>query len=986
MKDKTKEQLIAEIELLRKEVAELEQEKAEQKWAEEGIKAKSHFLESLIEQSPLPTFVIDSGGICVMLNKAFLKAYNVPQKEMVLGRNALTEPANVRQGVVKYIKEALSGKIVETPETEFISPYEKKRTVTKSKLFPIFDATNKLTNVVVIHEDITARKRAEEALRKAYDELEMRVEERTAELAKANEELWIEITERKRAEEALKESEQKYRFLVENLSEIVLVLSRKGKILFANKKAVDTSGYPKEQIVGQSILKFLTKDSVAKAFYALVQEFLGRPQPMLQVKIKTRSGEIRDLEIAPGPAPVYEKGKQIGILINGSDITERKGAEEALQESEEKYRTTFENTGTAMAIIEEDTIISLVNSQFEKLAKYSKEEIEGKKRWTEFVHQEDLERMKEYHRRRREPGGKAPTEYEFRFVDREGNIKNIFLTIEVIPGTKKSITSLMDITERKRAEEEIKRRAAQAMLGYEVGQRVSSKLELDELLSEIVTAVRDAFDYYGVMILLVDEEAQCLTMQSIAGGYADIFPKDLYHAIGEGMTGYAVASGKTQVSGNVSKDPHYVREADEETKSELAVPIKKGQKVSGVLDIQSDEFDAFDETGVMLMETLADQIAVAIENARLYEAVQQELAERKKAGEEIRYQKKYFQSLFESSPEAVVSLDPQNLIVNINPAFEKIFGYTLEDIKGKDIDDCIIPRSRKKEGRSLSRRTWEGEVVVAESVRKKADGGEIPVSILGAPIILGDKRVGMFAIYRDITERKKAQEQLENSFIDLAETVSRAMEARDPYTSGHQRRVAELARLVGEKMGLDKDRLQGLHIGGLLHDIGKISTPESILAKPGRLSDEEWSLIHAHAKQGYLILKGTNLPWPVADMAVHHHERLDGSGYPHGISGDKLSLEVRILGVCDVVEAMSSHRPYRPARSLPEILKELRSNRGTKYDANVVDVILEIIENGEFEIGGQSEQTTLKVSLRPFTSPFATLKASVQRDKGRLSF
>ncbi|MCK4402316.1 MAG: HD domain-containing protein, partial [Dehalococcoidia bacterium] len=279
--------------------------------------------------------------------------------------------------------------------------------------------------------------------------------------------------------------------------------------------------------------------------------------------------------------------------------------------------------------------------------------------------------------------------------------------------------------------------------------------------------------------------------------------------------------------------------------------------------------------------------------------------------------------------------------------------YTLEDIKGKDIDDCIIPRSRKKEGRSLSRRTWVGEVVVAESVRKKADGGEIPVSILGAPIMIGDKRVGMFAIYRDITERKQAQEQLENSFVDLAETVSRAMESRDPYTSGHQRRVAELACLVGKKMGLDKNRLQGLHIGGLLHDIGKISTPESILSKPGELADEEWSLIYAHTKQGYLILKGTNLPWPVADMALHHHERLDGSGYPHGISGDKLSLEVRILGVCDVVEAMSSHRPYRPARSMAEILKELRSGRGTKYDANVVDVMLEIIENGEFEVGGE---------------------------------
>lgn len=199
-------------------------------------------------------------------------------------------------------------------------------------------------------------------------------------------------------------------------------------------------------------------------------------------------------------------------------------------------------------------------------------------------------------------------------------------------------------------------------------------------------------------------------------------------------------------------------------------------------------------------------------------------------------------------------------------------------------------------------------------------------------------------------ERKKVQEQLERSFIDLAETVSRAMDSRDPYTAGHQRRVAELARLVGEKMGLDKDRLRGLYIGGLLHDIGKISTPESILSKSGPLSDEEWNLLRAHTKRGYEILRDSNLPWPVADMAVHHHERLDGSGYPHGIGGDELSLEVRILGVCDVVEAMSSHRPYRPARSKAEVIDEIKGGRGTRYDAAVVDVVLRIIENNEFPL------------------------------------
>ena len=194
--------------------------------------------------------------------------------------------------------------------------------------------------------------------------------------------------------------------------------------------------------------------------------------------------------------------------------------------------------------------------------------------------------------------------------------------------------------------------------------------------------------------------------------------------------------------------------------------------------------------------------------------------------------------------------------------------------------------------------------------------------------------------------RKQAEEQLENSFVNLAETMSRAMESRDPYTSGHQRRVAELARLVGQKMGLDKDRLQGLYIGSLLHDIGKISTPESILSKPGKLTEEEWNLVRSHTKQGYEILKDTNLPWPVADMALHHHERLDGSGYPHGISGDKLSLENRILAVCDVVEAMSTHRPYRPARKRQEVVEEINSGRGTRYDSNVVDAMLQIIESG----------------------------------------
>ncbi len=186
-----------------------------------------------------------------------------------------------------------------------------------------------------------------------------------------------------------------------------------------------------------------------------------------------------------------------------------------------------------------------------------------------------------------------------------------------------------EIGERKRAEAEVRRRAEQAALTYKVGQRVSGELALDELLSEIVIAVHDAFDYYGVMLLL-EGEAGFLTLQSAAGGYIDVLPTDIEIAVGEGMIGRAAASGVAQVSNDVSQNPYYVRNANEDTKSELAVPIESGGRVIGVLDLQSDELDAFDETDVMLMETLADQVGVVIENARLYEEIQRELAERER--------------------------------------------------------------------------------------------------------------------------------------------------------------------------------------------------------------------------------------------------------------------------------------------------------------------------------------------------------------------
>ena len=148
-------------------------------------------------------------------------------------------------------------------------------------------------------------------------------------------------------------------------------------------------------------------------------------------------------------------------------------------------------------------------------------------------------------------------------------------------------------------------------------------------------------------------------------------------------------------------------------------------------------------------------------------------------------------------------------------------------------------------------------------------------------------------------------------------------------------------------MGLDEEKLLGLYIGALLHDIGKIAVPEMILNKPGHLINTELAIIRSHPERGYEMLEKTHFPWPVQDMILHHHERLDGSGYPEGIKGDKLSLEVRILGVCDVVEAMGSHRPYRASRKKEEILEEIKKGQGTKYDPKIVKIVLKIVEDGK---------------------------------------
>lgn len=207
----------------------------------------------------------------------------------------------------------------------------------------------------------------------------------------------------------------------------------------------------------------------------------------------------------------------------------------------------------------------------------------------------------------------------------------------------------------------------------------------------------------------------------------------------------------------------------------------------------------------------------------------------------------------------------------------------------------------------------------------------------------------------EIRQKEEAKAELDKSVQTLHRTLNGTIQAialivetKDPYTAGHQRRVAHLVEALGKKLGLSKDRIETLRITGLLHDIGKMATPTAILSKPGNLSESEFALIKEHAKVGYEILRKVAFPCPVAEIVYQHHERMDGSGYPRGLKGDDILLEARILSVADVVEAMSSHRPYRASLGISTALEEIKEKKGTYYDPEVVTACLDIFQSGEF--------------------------------------
>ena len=455
--------------------------------------------------------------------------------------------------------------------------------------------------------------------------------------------------------------------------------------------------------------------------------------------------------------------------------------------------------------------------------------------------------------------------------------------------------------------------------------------------------------------------------------------QDRLTKMGHSICGTA-ASGEEAVSIATAKRPDLIL-MDVQLRGEVD-GVQTAKQIRDLIEIPIIYLTAFADDRTVERAKLTQPFGYLIKpfsEKELYAAIEMALYKNSMEAR-VRDSERRYATTIRCIADCVIVTDTDMKITLMNPAAQSVTGWKQEEAVGKKLDEVckLVEEKALIAVESPMVKAIQERVVMnltAPVLLITKNGDKVPVEDSAAPMINEKGELtGAVMVFRDITWRKEAEEAIKMAFNSLEARVQeqtaelrtsfdmlgRAMEgtiqalatmveARDRYTAGHQVRVADLACIIARQMGVAESRIPIIRIAALIHDVGKVCVPTEILNKPAPLSPIEFEIVKQHPKAAYDVLSKIEFPWAIADIVLQHHERVDGSGYPSGLRGDQIHLEAQIIGVADVVEAMSSHRPYRAAVGTEQGLEEISKGKGTRFNPAIVDACIHVFHQGEFK-------------------------------------
>jgi PAS domain S-box-containing protein/putative nucleotidyltransferase with HDIG domain len=763
------------------------------------------------------------------------------------------------------------------------------------------------------------------------------------------------------------ESERRYKTVIQTSMDGFWLMDAQERVLDVNDAYCRLTGYTRDELLTMRIQDIETMEKPEEETAQRIQKIMERGYDRFETRHRCKDGRIVDIEVSVAYHALAD-GQFFAFI---RDVTERKRVENVLRESEERYRLVTELTSDFIfkIIVTPDgqMVFESITQKITDITGYSPDDIKTPDGWQRIAHADDRQVLDGFFKAILKG---QPKEGKLRIVTKSGEVKwfRIFgrplrdehkRRITGIIGAGKDITEyLLAEEERKRLQGELveKERFLEAVLqqmpvGVIVAEAPSGKLYLsNRKVAELLrhpfypsATVEQYVQYKGFhpdgRQYMPEEWPIALSVKTgevVEGEEIDYLRGDGSHCWIKVYSG-PISNEKGQITGAIASffDVTERKQALERVEK-LNTLLISLRKINEALVRSKDEVALFH----VICDSLTGVGFVRFAWIGLLEEGSIDIKPIAHAG-------------FEDGFLSAVTLRRDDAGYSMSPA-----GIAVKTGKPCILTDIAKDQMNEEWRSEALKRGYKACVALPLKYDEKGIG--VFVVFSGTKEAISEEEIGYLQeVATDISvgiKSRRLERELQQSYERIRKTLKGTIDAianicekRDPYTSGHEKRVAQLACAIAGEMGLSEDQVEGIRATSCLHDIGKMEVPAEILSKPTRLTNIEFSLIKAHSQTGYEILKGVEFPWPVAQIILQHQERLDGSGYPNGLKGKEIMLEARILAVADTVEAMSSHRPYRPALGLDTALKEITQKKGILYDPAVVDACLMLFRRKRFQ-------------------------------------